>query len=128
MVSACAPNDGGQTVDKNIWHSKYFPIKLFTESVQSFLVSGNYNMKEAESKILPGVLSQKIENNHFVLEICWKDGKITTTHFPVSGFDVVNPATKKMLGHVSGEKAIEVLTTVSQSYNYGDFNWQSLFN
>jgi len=83
-------------------------------------------MEQAEQHNQAGVLSQKIENNHYVLKVCRKDGKISTTSFPVNGFEIVNPITKTKLGTISGEQAIETLKSESPNCNFGEFDWKSL--
>ena len=77
-----------------------------------------------ESNEKCGVSGYRIENNHYVVDVVWKDGKKVTSSFPVSGFTIVNPATKKILGVMGGRSAIKVLKRYAPQYNYDDFSWQ----
>lgn len=70
-----------------------------------------------------GVQDIKVENNHYVVDIVWKDGQKSLTHFPERGFEVVNPRTNEKLGYISGEKALEILKEYSSEYNMTDFSW-----
>jgi hypothetical protein len=73
----------------------------------------------------PGLLDYRIENNHYVARVRWKDGKETENHFPVDGFDVVNPKGNEYLGSIGGEKALEILQEHAGEYDYQDFSWRN---
>jgi len=70
-----------------------------------------------------GVQDVKIENNHYVVSIIWKNGEKSASHFPVNGFTVVNPKTNQQLGYMSGERAVSILKEYSAKYNREDFSW-----
>jgi len=70
-----------------------------------------------------GVLSHRIENNHYIVSIRWRDGVETDKHFPVSGFPVVDPKTDKSLGHINGNKALKILEKNSAEMTADEFSW-----
>jgi len=70
-----------------------------------------------------GVQDEKIENNHYVISIIGKDGKRYERVFPVSGFEVVNPETNEILGHLSGDEAKAILREHSAEYTADEFSW-----
>ena len=72
-----------------------------------------------------GVLGYRIESGHYVVDVRWKDGEKTESHFPVMGFPVVNPATKKLLGKLSGEEALKILQEHAIEYERDEFSWQN---
>ncbi len=74
--------------------------------------------------------STKYENgkNYYVVSIVWKDGKEVDMHFPTDGFPVVDPKTNVILGHISGEKAIEILKKHSAENNQEDFHWRNFLS
>ena len=72
-----------------------------------------------------GVLGYRIENNHYVVDICWKDGHETKEHFPVRGFPVVDPVTgeKRGEGHIDGKKALKILEENAAKMTADEFSW-----
>ncbi|MDO8558204.1 MAG: hypothetical protein Q7S09_03380 [bacterium] len=78
--------------------------------------------RETESKI--GVLGSREEDNHYIVSVRWKDGLESESHFPVRGFEVVNPATGKHLGFIRGEKAVDILKKHAAEFSRGEFSWQ----
>lgn len=76
------------------------------------------NEKSEES----GVKSVKIENNHFVVDVVWKDGYKSTSHFPVDGFEIVNKNGKR-IGYMYGDCALDILKEYSSQYKFEDFSW-----
>lgn len=79
------------------------------------------NLSEKKS----GVLSYKIENNHYVVDIRWKDGHKTEEHFPVAGFPVIDPATgkKRGSGHIDGKQALKILEENASKMTADEFSW-----
>lgn len=71
-----------------------------------------------------GVLDYHIDNDHYVVNVKWKDGIKTVQHFPVVGFTVVNPATKKYIGNIEGKKALEILQQHAGDFNHQEFSWR----
>ncbi len=72
----------------------------------------------------PGVLDSRIENGNYIVTIKWRDGKETEKHFPVVGFDVVDPVSHGHLGSIKGKKALEILQEHAAEYEYDDFSWR----
>ena len=71
-----------------------------------------------------GVLNYKIENNHYVVNIRWKDGKEVEEHFPVKGFPVVNPATGKFIKkNLPGKDALKILEENAAKMTADEFSW-----
>ena len=54
-----------------------------------------------------GVQDVRMENEHYIVSIVWKDGKKNEHHFPASGFPVVDVKTKKLLGYIGGKEAVK---------------------
>ena len=77
------------------------------------------NLKEKQI----GVLKYRIENNHFVVDIRWKDGHKTEEHFPVKGFPVVDPATGEKRRPIDGKKALEILEKNAAKMTADEFSW-----
>jgi len=73
-----------------------------------------------------GVLGSKIENNHYVVSLRWKDGQETGEHFPVKGFSIVDPATGKKwgVGHIDGKKALKILEENAAKMTADEFSWR----
>ncbi len=78
-------------------------------------------MPEQEKKF--GVLKYRTENNHFVVDIRWKDGKEVEEHFPMNGFQVVDPTTGKNRGHVDGKRALKILEENAAKMIADEFSW-----
>jgi hypothetical protein len=72
----------------------------------------------------PGVLGYRVENNHYVVDVRWKDGEKSENHFPIAGFTVVNPKNNECLGKIRGEKALEILQQHAGEYTREDFSWR----
>ncbi len=70
-----------------------------------------------------GVLGYKIENNHYVVDIRWKDGKVVEEHFPVIGFPVVDLKTGEKLGHIDGKRALKILEENASEMTIDEFSW-----
>jgi len=73
-----------------------------------------------------GVLGYKIENNHYVISLRWKDGHETEEHFPIKGFPVVNPVTGEKWGegHMDGKKALKILEENAANMTAEEFSWR----
>lgn len=80
------------------------------------------NLSEQRQEKL-GVLGHRIENNHYIVGIKWRDGKKVEEHFPVNGFAVVNEA-GKLLGHLSGKKALDILEKNASKLTQDEFSWR----
>ena len=78
---------------------------------------------DEESK--SGVLGFREENNHYVVNIRWKDGVETESHFPSRGFEVVNPSTGERLGFMKGERALQILKEHAAEYANNEFSWRN---
>ena len=76
---------------------------------------------EQEKKF--GVLNYRIENNHYIVDIRWKDGKETEEHFPTTGFSVVNPVTGEKRGHIDGKRALKILEDNTTKMTADEFSW-----
>lgn len=76
---------------------------------------------EQEKKF--GVLGFKIENNHFVINIRWKDGKKTEEHFPVKGFPVKDPVTGETKHLIEGKRALKILEENAAKMTTDEFSW-----
>ncbi|HEY4474682.1 MAG TPA: hypothetical protein VJC06_02060 [Candidatus Paceibacterota bacterium] len=70
-----------------------------------------------------GVLGHRIENNHYVVDIRWKDGHETEEHFPVKGFPVVNPKTKEVHNSIEGKRALKILEENADKMTAEEFSW-----
>ncbi len=70
-----------------------------------------------------GVLGHRIENNHYVVDIRWKDGHETEEHFPVKGFPVVNPETGAVHDPIEGKKALKILEENADKMTAEEFSW-----
>ncbi|MEK7121082.1 MAG: hypothetical protein AAB857_00060 [Patescibacteria group bacterium] len=70
-----------------------------------------------------GVLSYKIENNHYVANIRWKDGHETEEHFPVAGFPVVDPVTGEKRHSIDGRRALKILEENAAKMTADEFSW-----
>ncbi len=79
------------------------------------------SISEQEKKF--GVLRYRTENNHFVVDIRWKDGHETEEHFPIAGFPVVDPATGERRGHVDGKRALKILEENTAKMTADEFSW-----
>lgn len=73
----------------------------------------------------PGVRSHRIENNYYVVDICWRDGRESQIHFPVAGFNVVNPETNQRLGRLTSEKALQALVDHVGDLTREEFDWRN---
>jgi hypothetical protein len=73
----------------------------------------------------PGVRSHRIENNYYVVDICCRDGQESQIHFPVAGFDVVNPETNQRLGRLTGEAALQALVEHVATITPQEFDWRN---
>jgi hypothetical protein len=71
-----------------------------------------------------GVVGHRIENDYYIVDVIWKDGVRTEKHFPVGGFEVVNPGSKTLLGRIKGKQALEILEEHAGECDSGDFSWQ----
>jgi hypothetical protein len=71
-----------------------------------------------------GVLDYRIDNNHYVVDVRWKDGSKTTQHFPVVSFPVVDPINHQHLGNMEGERALGILQEHAHEYTHGEFSWR----
>ncbi len=87
----------------------------------NFMKKIETSMPEQEKKF--GVLKYKTENNHYVVNIRWKDGKEVEEHFPVAGFIVVNPATGEKRGHIDGKRALKILEENTAKMTADEFSW-----
>ncbi len=76
-----------------------------------------------EQKKQFGVLKYRTENNHFIVDIRWKDGKEVEEHFPIIGFSVVDPATGKKRGYIDGRRALKILEESAAKMTADDFSW-----
>ncbi len=76
---------------------------------------------EQENKF--GVLSYRTENDHFIVDIRWKDGKQVEEHFPAKGFPVVDPETGKRQGHIDGKRALQILEENASRMSADEFSW-----
>ena len=76
-----------------------------------------------EQKNKLGVLKYRIENNHFVVDIRWKDGKEVEEHFPIIGFSVVDPTTGEKHGHIDGKRALKILEENTAKMTADEFSW-----
>ena len=83
------------------------------------------NEKHTEDNSLEGVgvQDEKIENNHYIVTVVWKDGKKNNRVFPENGFNVFDPVTKERLGFISGEKAASILREHASEYDSDSFSW-----
>ncbi len=88
------------------------------------------SIENREQTPRPGVHSYRIDREEYVVEVVWKDGTHTTSHFPVEGFDVVNPNDKEhqKLGHIKGSRVLQVLQEQAANFNYGDLDWRNFLN
>ncbi|MEK7138795.1 MAG: hypothetical protein AAB799_01300 [Patescibacteria group bacterium] len=78
------------------------------------------NIESAEKQ--KGVLSFKIENNHYVVKLRWKNGKETEHHFPEKGFAVFSSDGTRV-GFLRGQDALKILQDHSSNMNKEDFSW-----
>lgn len=69
-----------------------------------------------------GVQDFKIENNHYVVSVVWKNGEESVSHFPVNGVDIVNPRTHQRLGFLKGKDVLSILEKHSAEYDREDFS------
>ncbi|OGN08857.1 MAG: hypothetical protein A3J46_03125 [Candidatus Yanofskybacteria bacterium RIFCSPHIGHO2_02_FULL_41_11] len=76
---------------------------------------------EKEKKF--GVLGYRIENNHYVVNIRWKDGHEVEEHFPVRGFPVVDPATGESRRSIDGRRALKILEENAANMTADEFSW-----
>jgi hypothetical protein len=74
-----------------------------------------------------GVLNWRIENGQYVVTVCWKNGKINEHHFPQRGFEVIDLQTRKSLGHLKGEEALEILQKNAVYHTDEEFCWKDFF-
>lgn len=86
------------------------------------------NMEKTDTSILEqenkfGVLKYHTENNHFVVDIRWKDGHEIEEHFPMAGFMVVDPITGERRGHIDGKRALKILEENAAKMTADEFSW-----
>ena len=86
------------------------------------------NIEHREQTPQPGVQGHRIEHNEYVVDIIWKDGTRTTSHFPEDGFEIADPKTHAVLGKIKGKKVLETLTREAANYNFGDLDWRNFLN
>ena len=67
----------------------------------------------------PGVLEVKVENNHYIVTVMWKDGIKSQVIFPVIGLKLFD-SEGNMVGKISGEKARLDLEKHSMEYGSCD--------
>jgi len=77
--------------------------------------------KESEEKY--GVLRWREENNHYVVDVRWKDDIQTELHFPIAGMTIVNPANNERKGYITGEKALEILQDHAGEFEHDKFSY-----
>lgn len=70
-----------------------------------------------------GVLHYKIENNHYVVNVRWKDGHETEEHFPVRGFPIEDPATGEKRNPIDGKRALKILEENASKVTANEFSW-----
>jgi hypothetical protein len=71
----------------------------------------------------PGVLSERTENNYFIIHILWIDGHESDMHIPTEGFPVVNPETQQKIGFLKGEEAVAILRRETPTKNKEEISW-----
>lgn len=76
---------------------------------------------EGENKF--GVLGYRVENDHYIVDIRWKDGHETEEHFPVKGFPVVDPKTKEVHDPIEGKRALKILEENAANMTADEFSW-----
>ena len=87
----------------------------------NFMKKFETSIPEQEKKF--GVLKYRTENNHFVVDIRWKDGKEIEEHFPVTGFPVINPTTGERQSHIDGKRALKILEENAAKMTADEFSW-----
>ncbi len=70
-----------------------------------------------------GVLKYRTENDHYIVDIRWKDGKEVEEHFPVAGFPVIDLATGEKLGRIDGKRALKILEENTADMTADEFSW-----
>ena len=56
----------------------------------------NETSPESESR-QPGVISHRVENGYYIVDIRWADTTDSQIHFPAAGFNVIDAESKKEL-------------------------------
>jgi hypothetical protein len=80
-------------------------------------------MPNKELKEKYGVLRWREENDHYVVDVRWKDDMTTTLHFPIVGMTIVNPANNERKGYITGEKALEILQNHAGEFEHDKFSY-----
>jgi hypothetical protein len=70
-----------------------------------------------------GVLSERMENNYFIIHILWIDGHESDIHIPTGGFPVVNPETQQRIGFLKGEEAVAILRRETPTKTKEEIRW-----
>ena len=90
--------------------------------MKKFETAAKTRVEEEENKF--GVLGYKIEKDHYVVSIRWKDGQVNEHHFPVKGFPVINPATGEFIKkNLPGKDDLEILRENAGNMTADEFSW-----
>ena len=76
-----------------------------------------------EDEKKPGVLSERTENNYFIIHILWIDGHESDMYIPTGGFPVVNPETQQRIGFLKGEEAVAILRRETTTKTKKEIRW-----
>lgn len=82
-------------------------------------------MPEDKTERAAGVQGEpRVENNHYIVDVRWKDGVETTLHFPVLGFPFMDLQTNQRLKFFTGKEAVVILKKHAGDYAHGEFSWK----
>lgn len=83
------------------------------------------NPESSPEQHRPGVRSHRIENNYYVVDVCWRDGQESEMHIPMNVFDVVDPETRLRIGKLKGEEALQILIDHAAETTREEFDWRN---